>query len=83
MAHTRANGVFRVTSTEDIEGIRRVRRIIVVPSGSATVVLQDADNNGNQVYEYSGSDRVSDSVEIECSTGLRVETTNAVVYLYT
>ena len=83
MAHTRANGVFRVTSTEDISGIRRVRRIIVVPSGAAIVVLQDRDDTGNQVYEYSGSDRVSESVEIECTNGLRVETTNAVVYLYT
>lgn len=83
MAHTRANGVFRVTSTENIGGVRRIRRIIVVPDGTATVVIQDTDDNGNQVYEYSGTGRVAESVEIECSTGVRVETANAVVYLYT
>ena len=83
MAHTQACGVFRVTATEDIGSIKQVRRIVIEPSGSAVVILQDEDDTGNQVYEYTGTARVAESVEIQASQGLRVEVTNAVVYLYT
>ena len=83
MAHTRAGGAFRVTATEDIEGIRKIRRVIVDPTGAATVTIRSKDAAGSIVYEYTGSTRVDEAPWAELSEGARVEVANAVVFVYT
>lgn len=85
MAHTRACGVFRVTTTEDIPSVRKVKNIIVIPSGgNPDVTIKDKDTNGNIVWEAapSASTRISEDVCINSAEGLRVEITNAIVFLY-
>lgn len=84
MANTNACGVWRVDTTADLASIKRVKHIKVVASAASTVVIKDKDTSGNTVYEAatSGAGENSEDVLIQSGDGLRVEVSNAVVYLY-